>query len=78
MRARLVALGLSIAAGAMAAPAARAADFRSIADPGTVLYDAPSIRAQKLYVVSQLYPVEVVVNIDNWAKVRSRQMEDSM
>jgi len=48
----------------------QAADFRSIAEAGTVLYDAPSTRSQRLYVVSQFYPVEVVVNIDNWAKVR--------
>jgi SH3-like domain-containing protein len=46
-----------------------AADFRSIAEPA-VLYDAPSAHAAKLFVASPLYPVEVVVNIDNWAKVR--------
>lgn len=60
-----------IALIALLCPAlAGAADFRSIADPAAVMYDAPSARSQKLFVVSQFYPVEVMVNIDNWAKVR--------
>ena len=59
-------LGLSLCAPGLAA----AADFRSIAESGTVLYDAPSVRAQKIFVASALYPVEVVVSIDSWAKVR--------
>jgi len=49
---------------------AQAADFRSIAEPAVVMYDAPSVRSKKLFVVSQFYPVEVMVSIDNWAKVR--------
>ena len=35
------------------------AEFRSIAEPA-VLYDAPSVRASKLYVVSRNLPVEVI------------------
>jgi SH3-like domain-containing protein len=54
---------------ALAAPAA-AAEFRSIAESGTLMYDAPSVRAKKLFVASRLYPVEIVINIDTWAKVR--------
>jgi len=54
---------------ALAGPAA-AAEFRSIADSGTLMYDAPSVRAKKLFVASRLYPVEIVINIDTWAKVR--------
>ena len=53
-----------------AAPGALALDFRSVADPGTVLYDAPSAKAQKLFVLSRDYPVEVVVKIEGWTKVR--------
>ena len=49
---------------------ASAADFRSIAEGGTVMYDAPSVKAKKLYVVSRDYPVEVVVNDGPWVKVR--------
>ena len=47
-----------------------AADMRSVSERAAVLYDAPSTRSKKLYVVGQYYPVEVVVNIDNWVKVR--------
>jgi len=54
---------------ALAWPAA-AAEFRSIAASGTLMYDAPSVRAKKLFVASRLYPVEIVINIDTWAKVR--------
>jgi SH3-like domain-containing protein len=50
---------------ALAAPAA-AAEFRSIAEDGTVMYDGPS----KLFVASRYYPVEVLVNLEPWVKVR--------
>ncbi|TMH76565.1 MAG: hypothetical protein E6H49_18095 [Betaproteobacteria bacterium] len=49
---------------------ANAGDFRSIAENGTPMYDAPSVRAKRLFVASRLYPVEVVINIDSWVKVR--------
>jgi len=54
---------------ALALPAA-AGEFRTIAENGTVLYDAPSVRAKKLFVTSRNYPVEIVINVDNWVKVR--------
>jgi SH3-like domain-containing protein len=47
-----------------------AAEFRSIAADGVVLYDAPSARSKKVFVATRHYPVEVVVNIDGWMKVR--------
>ena len=60
-----------LAAAALGAPSlAHAADFRSVAEPAIVMYDAPSLRSKKLFVASQFYPVEVVVSIDNWVKVR--------
>lgn len=62
---------LALAAGAPAA----GADFRSIAANGTILYDAPSARARPLFVVSQYTPVEVVVSIEGWAKVRDQAGE---
>ena len=34
------------------------------------MYDAPSLKATRLYVASQYYPVEVIVSLDKWAKVR--------
>lgn len=59
-----------LAAQFPAAPGALALDFRSIAEPGSVLYDAPSIKAQKMFVLSRDYPVEVVVKVEGWTKVR--------
>jgi len=72
---------------ALAAPlGAHAAEFRSVGDAAAVLYDAPSAKAKKLYIVNQGYPVEVVVSVEGWAKVRdangdlswieSRQLSD--
>jgi len=55
----------------LALPAA-AGEFRSIAENGTPMYDAPSVRAKKLFVASRYYPVEVVINIDAWVKVRDQ------
>lgn len=54
------------------ASTAAAGEFRSIAENGTPMYDAPSVRAKKLFVASRYYPVEVVINIDAWVKVRDQ------
>lgn len=54
------------------ASSATAGEFRSIAENGTPMYDAPSVRAKKLFVASRFYPVEIVINIDNWVKVRDQ------
>ncbi len=55
---------------AFAAPAALSGEFRSVAENATPMYDAPSVQANKLFVASQFYPVEVIVQVDNWTKVR--------
>lgn len=52
---------------------ASALDFRSVAVPKAVLYDAPSSAAKKVLLLSQNYPVEVVVNLGDWLKVRDAQ-----
>lgn len=54
----------------LAAFSAGAADFRSVQENAAVLYDAPSRQATPLYVVSRSYPLEVIVNLDAWVKVR--------
>jgi len=54
----------------LAAPAVLAGEFRSIGDNATPMYDAPSAKANKLFVASKFYPVEVIVQVDNWTKVR--------
>lgn len=52
------------------AGAGPAADFRSVAEVAAVLYDAPSAKSKKLYVVNQGYPFEIVVVVEGWSKVR--------
>jgi SH3-like domain-containing protein len=47
-----------------------AAEFRSVADNAAVLYDAPSVKARKLYILGRSYPVEVVVAVEGWTKIR--------
>lgn len=49
---------------------ALALDYRSVAVPKAVLYDAPSAAAKKIFLLSQYYPVEVIVNLGDWVKVR--------
>lgn len=49
---------------------ATAAEFRSAAEPAVVLYDAPSVKARKLFIVNRGYPLEVVVQVEGWVKVR--------
>ncbi|MER2511901.1 MAG: SH3 domain-containing protein [Nitrosomonas ureae] len=45
-------------------------EFLSIAENAIVMYDAPSLQADKLFVAGRHLPVEVVVDVDGWAKVR--------
>ena len=55
---------------AMAAGSALAADFQSTVDAATVLYDAPSAKARPLFVLSRDTPLEVIVPVEGWTKVR--------
>ena len=52
-----------------------AAEFRALGDKPTILYDAPSTRADRLFVASRGYPFEVLVKLDNWTKVRDANGE---
>ncbi len=49
---------------------AAALEFRSVAADPAILYDAPSVQASKLFILSPYYPVEVIVTLDKWLKVR--------
>jgi len=55
---------------ALFVPPVSAADYLSVITNGTLFYDAPSAKAKKLFVVSQGYPVELVVSLGEWVKVR--------
>ena len=61
-------------AGGCALPAS-AIEFRTV-DAPTVLYDAPSQRGTRLFVIRRATPVELVVSLEGWAKVRDA--EDSL
>ncbi len=54
---------------ALFAATAAATDFRATAEVA-VLYDAPSLKAKPLYALGRDYPLEVVVNVEGWLKVR--------
>ena len=47
-----------------------AADFRSTREASTVLYDAPSARAKPLFVYGRDVPVESLVSVEGWTKIR--------
>ena len=49
---------------------AHAVDYVSVADNTAILYDAPSLKAKKIFVVSRYLPLEQVVVLDNWVKAR--------
>ncbi len=49
---------------------ALAADFLSIAEGPAIFYDAPSTKAKKIFVGSRYLPLEQVVSLEGWAKVR--------
>lgn len=66
---RLLAAGLC--ACLFSAPAA-ALDFMTVNAPA-VLFDAPSAKASPLFVINAGTPVEQVVNLDSWVKVRDSQ-----
>lgn len=60
----LLASGFPLAAGA--------GDFRTVAT-ATVLYDTPSQRGSKVFVIRRDTPVEVVVSLEGWSKVRDAE-----
>jgi SH3-like domain-containing protein len=59
----------------LAAPGLRAAEFRSVGTPAAILYDAPSENAKRLYILNRGYPVEVIVLLKGWAKIRDASGE---
>lgn len=64
----LLALSLIGVAGA-----ALAIDYRSVNAPAAILYDAPSQMGKKLYLIKAQTPVEVVVRLEGWFKIRDAE-----
>ncbi len=56
-----------------AAGTALALDFRSVEAPVAVLYDSPSQKGKKLYLIRAQTPLEVVVRVEGWFKVRDAE-----
>lgn len=52
-----------------ASPAVLAFEFVSVAEPA-ILYDANSLKANKLFVATRYLPLEQIVVLENWVKVR--------
>ncbi|HTD91027.1 MAG TPA: SH3 domain-containing protein [Burkholderiales bacterium] len=62
--------GLLFALVAQSVHVAVAAEFRTVAEEAAVLYDAPSVQSKKLFIVGQGYPLEIIVVLQGWVKVR--------
>jgi SH3-like domain-containing protein len=59
----------------LAAAHAPAAEFRALGERPAVLYDAPSVKADRLFIASRYYPFEVLVKLDHWTKIRDANGE---
>ena len=69
---RLAATAGAVAALALVAGAAHA-EFRQTSADATVAFEGPSAKATKQFIYSRGTPVEVVVQIEGWLKVRDAQ-----
>ncbi len=58
-----------VAFSCMAAGAAQAIEFRSLTE-AAILYDAPSTEGKRLFILRPGTPVEIVITVDQWIKVR--------
>lgn len=67
-RQAIAAFALSSAAGT-----ALALDYRSVEVPVAILYDSPSQKGKKLYLIRSQTPVEVFMRLEGWAKVRDAE-----
>lgn len=72
MAMRFVPVVLVSAVAALAAGSAQAIEYRSV-DSATTLYDAPSVKGKPLFVIKRFTPVEPVVSLEGWTKVRDAE-----
>ncbi|HZQ62974.1 MAG TPA: SH3 domain-containing protein [Casimicrobiaceae bacterium] len=61
---------LGIGLGVVGCAVAHAAEFRTVTEPVAILYDAPSSKARPLFLLSRDTPLEIVVALEGWTKVR--------
>lgn len=67
IRCLFVAALMSVLTQVFAAPTAT--EFQSLTEPA-ILYDGPAVSAKPLYIIQRYTPVEVVVKLQGWIKVR--------
>ncbi|MBL8446290.1 MAG: hypothetical protein JNJ44_02635 [Zoogloeaceae bacterium] len=60
-----------VALAGLAANPVLALEYRSVTT-AAILYDAPSNQARKLFIIARQTPVEVVVSVDKWVKIRDQ------
>jgi SH3-like domain-containing protein len=60
---------------ALLAGDAAAVEFRAIGERPAILYDAPSVKADRLFIASRYHPFEVLVKLDQWTKIRDANGE---
>ncbi|MEQ1515731.1 MAG: SH3 domain-containing protein [Usitatibacteraceae bacterium] len=61
------------APSAATAPSAPAPLFAAIGDKPAILYDGLSTKATKIFILSRNHPVEILVKLDKWTKVRDAE-----
>ena len=70
---RLLLLGLSVLSiTTVCVRLANASDYRTVS-AATILYDGPSQKDRKLFVIRRDTPVEVVIDGEEWLKVRDAE-----
>lgn len=67
---KILAPSLAATAWLIASPAT-ALEYRSLAD-NTIVYDACSTKATPVFILLKGTPVEVIVSIDKWVKIREQ------
>jgi SH3-like domain-containing protein len=65
----MLARPLALLSGLVLSMSVAGAEFRSTSET-VVLYDAPSVRAKPLFVLGREVPVEVIVAVEGWYKIR--------
>ena len=70
MPASTVLRSVALAFGIAGSLAAGAAEFKSIGNDPAILYDAPTVRATRLFAAPRGMPLEVIVDQGDWLRVR--------
>ena len=63
-------LGPAVAQGAPQAISLPMPLFSAIGEKPAIIYDGLSTKANKIFILSRFHPVEILVKLDKWTKVR--------